>query len=286
MIPSFRYFAFGLKIYSEIDLGEIDADVSGPHDVTIRLGVLSEYVVRSTPGEEFVRYRGVGAFRIRGGVDITADLVPEASSDLLRVLLMGRLMAYLLRQRGWLPVHASAVRVGDGAILFVAPVGTGKSTTAAGFYARGYEVLSDDVSPVRITPEGCIVQPGRPRLRLCEDAADIFRDLDPAAEIAVDKLDFRLSTNLTVNPLPVKRIYLLENGEEFRLDAVSSLTALVAIGKECFVRLQFAGPAVQASHLLDCAAISNTVTFRRLIRPRSLALLDQTVRLVEDDLTA
>ena len=62
-------------------------------------------------------------------------------------------------------VHASAVSAGKGAVLFTAPSGSGKSTFAAMLMNQGYQVLSDDFSPISLNqskvypfPEGISVK--------------------------------------------------------------------------------------------------------------------------------
>ena len=62
-------------------------------------------------------------------------------------------------------VHASAVSAGNGAVLFTAPSGSGKSTFAAMLMNQGYQVLSDDFSPISLNhakvypfPEGISVK--------------------------------------------------------------------------------------------------------------------------------
>ncbi|HAQ18046.1 MAG TPA: hypothetical protein DCR40_02290 [Prolixibacteraceae bacterium] len=62
-------------------------------------------------------------------------------------------------------VHASAVSASNGAVLFTAPSGSGKSTLAAMLMHQGYQVLSDDFSPVSVNhakvypfPEGLSVK--------------------------------------------------------------------------------------------------------------------------------
>ena len=115
-----RYSAFGLTIDSEIPLGEASCSLDGPADVVLRQGQVLNPTNRSGPDNEFVNIRPVGAFHIRNGSEIVAQLNPDVDPELLRVILSGRMMGYLLRQRGWLPLHASAVQMGDYAVLFAA----------------------------------------------------------------------------------------------------------------------------------------------------------------------
>jgi len=60
--------------------------------------------------------------------------------------LAGPVLAFVLRLRGALALHASAVQIDDrGALAIVGPHGAGKSTTAAALGRRGCRVIADDV---------------------------------------------------------------------------------------------------------------------------------------------
>lgn len=174
----------------------------------------------------------------------------------------------------------------SGAVLFVGPVGTGKSTTAAVFHSRGYAVLSDDVCSVRISDGRCVLQPGRPRLRLCEDAAAAFSHLDPKAKFLLDKTDFGLDREEMTSLPTIRRIYLLEDGGDPQIEPVPPMQAAVALGKECFVRLSHSGPDVLAAHLRKCTTIASLALTCKLIRPRDLRRSHEMVDIVERDLNS
>ena len=72
--------------------------------------------------------------------------------------------------RGDLPLHASAVQVGDGALLIGAPARFGKTSLAAAFWRTGYRVLNEDLSCVRL-PEPSVL-PGPALLRMRLDMAE------------------------------------------------------------------------------------------------------------------
>lgn len=82
--------------------------------------------------------------------------------------LLGPILGFVLRLRGMLCLHASAVMIGDEAIVFMGPAGSGKSTIAAMFAKLGYPVLTDDVVALREEEggQGFTVLPGYPRLNL------------------------------------------------------------------------------------------------------------------------
>ena len=77
----------------------------------------------------------------------------------------------ILHQRSLLPLHANAMVVEGRAIGFMGHPGAGKSTLAAWFHDRGFDVLADDVCVVTPGPDGRpLAHPGIPRLRLWREA--------------------------------------------------------------------------------------------------------------------
>lgn len=62
---------------------------------------------------------------------------------------------HLVAENGGFVFHSSCIRVGDRAVLFTAPSGTGKSTQADLWNRlRGAEILNGDRTAVRVTREG------------------------------------------------------------------------------------------------------------------------------------
>jgi len=76
----------------------------------------------------------------------------------------------VLRIRGALALHASAILTSDRALALVGPHGAGKSTAAAALGRRGFGVITDDV--LRLTRDGTewMAHPFGPMLRLWPDA--------------------------------------------------------------------------------------------------------------------
>ena len=98
---------------------------------------------------------------------------PRPNDNDVRLFLLGSVMGALLHQRGWLPLHGSAIRLPDGtAAIFMGPSGVGKSTLAAAFRRRGYAVAADDVSLIFTGADGSpLLQPAYPELKLWAEAA-------------------------------------------------------------------------------------------------------------------
>jgi hypothetical protein len=85
--------------------------------------------------------------------------------------LLGPVLGLVLRLRGQVCLHASAVAIEGRAVALVGPAGAGKSTLAAAFARRGCPVISDDLLCLHDEDEAIQVQPGSPWLRLWSDSA-------------------------------------------------------------------------------------------------------------------
>lgn len=143
---------------------------------------------------------------------VTADAVrclalttPEDAATYL----LGPVLAFVLRLRGALSLHASAIEVEGRAIVVAAAHGEGKSTTAAGFARRGHAILSDDVVPLSVDGGRVIAQPGYPRLRLWpETAGALFGEL-PLLTPNWSKRYLDLAAQFRDTPAAVAAIYVL-----------------------------------------------------------------------------
>ena len=85
--------------------------------------------------------------------------------------LLGPVLAFALRLRGVVPLHASGVAVAGRGWLFTGPAGAGKSTTVSALAMLGYPVLSDDVVPLELTSTAALAWPGFPRVSVWKDAS-------------------------------------------------------------------------------------------------------------------
>jgi len=128
-------------------------------------GVLYEVA----PGQFLLRVRNVSRYLVRDGAEIVVDPAPNADPASIRLFLMGAGFGALLHQRGFLPLHASAIATEEGAVILAGRSGSGKSTLAAVFERRGYGILADELCAVCLK-EAPFVQPGIPGLMVWADA--------------------------------------------------------------------------------------------------------------------
>ena len=96
-----------------------------------------------------LRFEGI-RFEVQGGASIAITAPADTAERDVRIWLLGTVAAALLHQRGYLAIHANAVRLPGGeAAAFAGESGAGKSTLAAWMEAAGHEVLTDDLCAIR-----------------------------------------------------------------------------------------------------------------------------------------
>ncbi len=175
----------------------------------------------------------------RRGSEVWAEWPENYSLEDACTYLLGPVMGFVLRLRGVVCLHASAVAIGDQAIALVGLPGAGKSTTAAAFGRCGFPVLADDVVALVDRGEHFLVQPAYPRVNLWPDSVrELFGSEDALPRITPtwDKRYLSLGQNTYPfghNPLPLGAIYILSGREVSRTAPVIEQLA----GSEAFMAL-------------------------------------------------
>jgi len=177
------YRAFGMILRSEIPLPELNEieGYEGIADVRIVLGDLRQTWEELNVKRGYYTYADnsyllhiseVGIFRVsRDGV-ITVSPAAGCSMRKLRLYLLGSCMGVMLVFRGILPLHGSAVVIGEQAYAIVGHSGAGKSTLAAALLRRGFKLLTDDVIAISMDPNSGkpMVIPSYPQQKLWEES--------------------------------------------------------------------------------------------------------------------
>ncbi|HEX6374808.1 MAG TPA: hypothetical protein VFZ91_03715 [Allosphingosinicella sp.] len=272
-----RYRLFGLAVESDLPLPELVADPDeGPADVFVRLRPIAGYAetaagLRIEGEDALLTIPGIGRFLARGGREMVVEPAAQVSPRNLRLYLLGSGFGAILHQRGLLPLHANAVVVDGRAIGFMGHPGAGKSTLAAWFHDRGFEVLADDVCVVTVGADGRpLAHPGIPRLRLWREALEASGRTPSSYERSFDDMDkYTVPTDLerALPAVPLSHLYLLEKAEEApsvaRLEGAAAVEAMVAnTYRGSYVRQM----GRTREHLLACAQLARAVPVFRARR--------------------
>ena len=203
-------------------------------------------VSRSPEGFHFQYADRTRAWVAANGNDVWCTWPASASLEDTCTYLAGPILGLVLRLRGALAFHASAVQIGTGAIGFVGPHDAGKSTLAAALGAAGCPVVTDDLLHVRADRSGWVAEPFPSMLKLWPDGARLA--LGGSAELPLiaegwDKRALRLGDTIpaVTAPIPLLALACLEPRDVTSTIApISPGTALVRLAANS-----------SAAHLLD-----------------------------------
>ena len=108
------------------------------------------------------------------GTEIRARWIEPSSAATAWMYVSGAVLGFVLRIRGVISMHGSALVVGGKTVLITGSGESGKSTTIAALARRGFAVLTDDVAAL-VDEQTCFrVQPGPARVLLLPDAVDML----------------------------------------------------------------------------------------------------------------
>jgi hypothetical protein len=198
--------------------------------------------------------------------------------------LVGPILGLLLRLRGVVCLHGSAVSINDRGVVFVGSEGAGKSTTAAAFATQGHPVLSDDI--VGLTERGTEFQilPAYPRINLWPDSVKLLFGSVEALPMITTGWDKRYltigeaeGTKFEERPLPLAAIYVLGeaagvSGE--RIETISQKTALMMLVENTYAT-NFLDAKQRAKEFKVLSRVVTTVPVRKINRGREAAGVEE-----------
>lgn len=300
---TYSYVAYGLSIRSELPLPELTKGEAAA-DIIVRLGEVDRSVreagevttaetgvsIWAKANEACLFQEGLGACLVRGGREIIVDPEPGAQELSVRLLILSYALAVLVHQRGLLALHASAVEVNGEAVAFAGQAGGGKSTTAAALHARGYHMVADDLLAIDLGDgeARAILYPGSPQFKLWPEAAVALGDDPerlPRLRPGLEKRARRVTDGFRQTPLPLGRIYVLEEGTALEITEISPAEALTELMSHSYYVPAIASGGASQQFLL-CASLASKVPMRRLTRPRSIPGLPNLISLVEEDVAS
>lgn len=296
----YSYFAYGLNIKSELLIPEF-TPAQGKCDVSIEIDknsqpndylpqeTLDYYWARRVTKENSLLYlKDKGIFLVQRGQKIVFVPVQNFPEDdpIIRLFLIETVMSILLYQRGLLVLHASAVNLNGGAVIFLGNSGEGKSTTAAAFHAHGYRLLGDDVATIKLNQEVAEIIPGLSQIKFTQDTANAlgynFDSLQMLHQSEEKRVYFP-QQNLPQTPVPIRQIYLLVSDLEFAIEPITSAEAVMQISNHlrCTTVLS---DSEQARHFFQCISLVKNHKLCCIKRPRNLELFPKLIKLVEEHL--
>ena len=317
-----NYYVFGLNLRSNLPLPGVTPDNSPSKtcDIEVHLGLRPYSDEGSSPGSEELTYvssdtnaSGEPVLRIsrveqgafvrlayedgtqfwldRKRENIWATWSTRSSLENTASYLLGPVLGLVLRLRGVICLHASAVAFENRSVAFVGQTGAGKSTTAAAFAQRGYGVISDDIVALAESEIGFQVMPAYPHLCLWPESVKILYDSPEALPRLIPDWDKRRldlgqqGTRFESRSLPLGAIYVLGERRPDPAPYVESLrpqSALLALVADTYAN-KILDREMRAREFAVLGHLVTTVPIRRVYAHEDATRLEQLCKVIRED---
>ncbi|MDD3591383.1 MAG: hypothetical protein PHO65_01965 [Sulfurovum sp.] len=265
--------------------------------VVVRFGRVPEHLERalqqwpvfeSNENEILLRIVGVGNFLIQNGNKIIIEKEEGVSEDALRLYLFGSAVGALLQQRGYLTLHASAIKTERGAVLFAGDSGAGKSTTLQEFLRRGYKKLSDDTIALYLDEDSGEVMclPSYPQSKIWQETANVFgHDTSKLRQLHPDMDKFALSTreHFYDHALPLHAIYILQvsdDVDEVTIEEVGGMAKFKAVNDNTYRNFYSYKLPYRQEHFKIAERVSRGYRVMNVTRPNGLMTVNELYDIV------
>ncbi len=298
MATIYTYTAFGLTFSSEIEIPEF-LPTTGESQVLITLGNVPENIEgNSTEGFRFqisknefiIRFKPWVSFYVCNGNSIIIQPEKDADERDVRVFLISSVIAILLHQRGWMPLHASGIKVNNKAVLFSANSGIGKSTISLALNRKfGYPLIADDITIISEKEGKPIVHSSFPSAKLWQESIDLLGISNEGLNyIRKDVFKYRYDNrpdffNGILEPFIV---FVLENSdnEKVEISEVKGIEKFNVLRIHIF-RLRMVNELYATELFKLISILLNTAKCFKISRPKNGNTLDELCSIVQSIIT-
>ncbi|HEY5579394.1 MAG TPA: hypothetical protein VIL12_06895 [Acidimicrobiia bacterium] len=205
---------------------------------------------------------------------IVVPSVPETEVGWREPLLWGLPTALCLIERGDLVVHGAAVEIEGRALTFGAPGFYGKSTLSFALAAKGFRVLSEDLTCIGLSSPP-VVWPGPAVLRLRKDMAHA---LGGGTGVRItedrDKVHLKLDDVGSGDAVPLAGVVLLRESDDVRIEEIGMDRAIPDLWR---LGLNIPNDQGRADLLDKTAKLLESISVSNLHRPLTPDSLEATV---------
>jgi hypothetical protein len=201
--------------------------------------------------------------------------------------MLGSAFGILLHQRGHLVLHASAVAVGSGVVIFCGPSRAGKSTLAAALVRQGYPFITDDVCHIGFDRARPIVFADGRMLKLWRGAVENLALAPRRGERVLsqaEKFYILPERGTDEHPRQLAAIYILREGDKTRQQGIEQLSIVEAaalLRQNAYRPQLLAMMDLERKYFLDTMNLMFHAPVFYLTRSLGFTLLPQLVRELE-----
>lgn len=292
------YQAYGLNICSDFELPELLRGGVQP-DIYFQTGKVKlpnlqatsihrqgiEAHFGGTTQEAYLRWSGVSSFLAKNGTTLIIEPDSEdIDPELLKLYILSEALGLILHQRGFFLLHASAVKIGDYAVVIVGAPGAGKSTMAAAFAKYGYPVLADDMVAISNIESIPTVYPAYPQIKIWSSAVQGLEfNLSNLPRLFSDseKRVIRQTDNFTVDPCPLVGIFALDLGEGVKTTQMLGTEAFATLTRFFPCPPQLLQQEALEKHFGRCIQLLENTPVFKIERPKNFSTIAKVIKTIE-----
>lgn len=284
------YGAYGLCIGSEIALPELICSKKNIPDVVVKIDTFDRennqnFTKKKETNSISGLLNGLARVTIQNGNTIILNPLPGINNSQLSASVINGCMAVVLRQRGYLVLHASSVVVNHKAIAFIGFSGAGKSTLAAFFAEEGYKVLTDDVMAIDIRNNRCHVIPSYPIVKLRRNTV-VALNRENSNNFDRDDNKYFYTTKPTKIDMvfPLDKIYVLAIDNYNYIDFLKPQQAFTELVRHTRAINLLNDESFVLSHMKQCSYLIDRVSINKFYRKPGFSEFPSLLKLIEQDI--
>lgn len=277
MKKTFTYKAFDLIFNSEFEIPELIKSEK-PSNIKIvldkvpkNLKIISKQGVKyqASENEFLLEVDGIARYYVKNGNQIIVELIKDKADKEVRLFLLGSAFGALFLQRGLLPIHGSAIKLGSSATVFTGISGVGKSTMAAYFVNQGFLALADDISVVN---EQLELVPGFPSLKIWSDVLqklEIKNNSLKEIRPNIKKFQLPITENFFTENLKLKNVVILstKNTSGFEFEELTGIKKFNALKNNTYRYRFVQGMERQLNHFQILNKLLPKIKVYKFTRP-------------------
>ena len=297
------YQIYGLTVASEIEMSElIPGESTGiaKEDADVYVHYCEEHGMLQNPQLQMIQSNRVwfesahGRFLVQNGNEIVADKKElHFSDEKIKPYIISHGLAFILYMKNIVTLHGSTVGNEEGAVTIIGNSGAGKSTISTGLRKRGYKLIADDVSAIKLENGVPYVQIAVPQQKFCRDTAlkegYKLEEIECINEIR-DKYRVKLSDDeMCSGPGKLKGIFEIipdTKDNSFRVEKADGLDLLKLMSANMFSQYLFSNSSgLSADMFQTTLQIAQQIPVYRIYRPTDRdtveQILDEIIALVK-----
>lgn len=290
MSKAYTYKAFGLIFSSEFEIPEFIKSNEEP-EIKIKLGIVPKQL--KSISEKGIKYQvaknefllevdEIAKYYVKNGNEIIVESKRKNVDKEIRLFLLGSVLGALFLQRGLLPIHGSSVKINNQAFIFTGLSGVGKSSLAAFFAKKGYQILADDICVINKNHD---VEPGFPKMKIWKDIMDKLGIKDNSLnKIRPEIMKFHVSVqnNFYSKPVKLDKILILNtrNDAGFKCEEITGLQKFNIIKANTFRYKFIDGLGLQLKHFQLLNKLLPEIKVYRITRPQSPIMLEELTKFI------